>query len=322
MKLDFLRPRAATWQWLWLAGLVAVAGPTLAQRNPLKAVSAATRQMVQKGDYPAALVEIDQRLRQDSLNTGLLVLHAECHLYQFTDAHAATALADLNKLLRLRPNTGEYLAGRSYAYFRLRRYPESVADLSAALHQTPAAPVLLCQRGLSYLALNRTPEALTDFSQANSLDPDNRDYALMLAIGQMVSGSYPAALKTCNARAGKHKSDALVYANRALVRQRLNDPAGARQDANEALRLAPTDSTASLTSAFVLEQGGETSAAQRLYDELQTKGMSKASFYFERGDLHLQMGQIPQAEADWREAARLGNLDAPTRLAAAFKAGR
>jgi tetratricopeptide (TPR) repeat protein len=306
--------KALVWVFLGLGAL-----PALAQRNPLKAVSPATRQLLQKGEYAKALVELDQRLSTDSLNTDLLALRAECLLNLPGDARATAALTDLNKALRVRPNTWLLLCERGMAFAKLRRYPESVADYTTALHQTPAQPLLLVQRGYSQLSANHLPEALQDLAQATSLAPNDRDGVLMLAIAQMVDGRFPEALRTCNTLVGKHNTYNLSYANRALVRQRLQDPAGARQDANEALRLAPTDSTTRLISAFIHEQAGETAAAQQKYAEVQAKAKDKANFFFERGDLYLQSGNLAAAETDWKEAARLGSLDAAARLAAGFK---
>ena len=291
----------------------------IAQRNPLKAVSGPTRQLLQKGRYAEAQVEIDQRLRQDSLNTDLLSLRAECLLNQRGDAHAATALADLNKALRLKPNTWLLLSERGFANGVLRRYPEAIADYTAALHQTPAEPTLLATRGYSQLVSNHLPEALSDFSRATSLAPSNPEYGIMLVIAQMVSGNFPEALKVCTALISKHKDFGMGYANRALVRQRLNDPLGARQDADQALRISATDSTTRLISAFVYQQAGETEKAQRGYDEIQAQAKDKSSLFFERGDLYLQVGNITAAEADWKQAAQLGHLEGNSRLAASFK---
>ena len=290
-----------------------------AQRNPLKAVSGPTRQLLQKGRYAEAQVEIDQRLRQDSLNTDLLSLRAECLLNQRGDAHATAALADLNKALRLKPDTWLFLSERGFANGVLRRYPESIADYTAALRQTPAEPTLLVTRGYSYLSSNHLLEATSDFSRATSLAPGNPEYGIMLAITQMITGNYAEALKGCTALISKHKSYGLGYANRALVRQRLNDPLGARQDANAALRINATDSTTRLISAFVYQQAGETEKAQQGYDEIQAQARDKSSLFFERGDLYLQVGNIPAAEADWKQAAQLGHLEGNSRLAAGFK---
>lgn len=291
----------------------------MGQRNPIKAVSGPTRQLLQKGRYAEAQVEIDQRLRQDSLNTDLLSLRAECLLNQHGDAHATAALADLNKALRLKPNTWLFLSERGFANGMLRRYPESIADYTAALHQTPAEPMLLYTRGYSHLFSNHLPEALSDFSQATSLDPGSQEYGIMLAVTQMITGNYTESLKECTTLIAKHKNFGLGYANRALLRQRLNDPLGARQDANEALRINATDSTARLISAFVYQQAGETEKAQRGYNEIQAQAKDKSSLFFERGDLYLQVGNLTAAEADWKQAAQLGHLEGYSRLAAGFK---
>ena len=317
MAFKFTRSHAAS--SLLLGALLGCPPLAIAQRNPLKAVSGPTRKLLQKGRFAEAQVEIDQRLRQDSLNTDLLSLRAECLLNQRGDAHAAAALADLNKALRLKPNTWLFLSERGFANGALRRYPESIADYTAALHQTPAEPMLLYTRGYGHLSSNHLSEALSDFSQATSLDPSNQEYGIMLVIAQMINSNYPDALKGCTALISKHKNFGLGYANRALLRQRLNDPLGARQDANEALRINATDSTARLISAFVYQQAGETEKAQRGYDEIQATAKDKSSLFFERGDLYLQVGNIVAAEADWKQAAQLGHLEGNSRLAAGYK---
>jgi tetratricopeptide (TPR) repeat protein len=300
--------------------LASLAQPAAAQRNPVKAVSGPTRKLLQQERYAEAQVEIDQRLRQDSLNTDLLGLRAECLLAQPSDAHTAAALHDLNQALRLRPNTWLYLFERGYAYQRLHRYPEALADLSAALHQTPAEPMLLSQRGFLHLTNNHLPEALTDLAQSTALAPAVPEYSVLLLIGHMVTGNYLKAFQLCNAVIARNKSFGLGYANRALLRVQQHDQPGARQDADQALRLSPQDSTAQLISAFVYQAAGNETAAKKEYDALQAREHDKSVLYAERGDLYLQLGNIPAAEADWKRAAQLGNGEAAARLAAGFRA--
>ena len=315
MSIGFFLLRTATTFGLLSALLCGTATPTVAQGNVLKSLSGSARRQLRKGQYANLLPEVEQRLRYDSLNADLWALRAECHLNENTESHAAIALADLNKALRLQPNTWAYLADRGFANSQTFRHAESVADLSAALQQTPADASLLYLRGYGQFSTNHLSEAIADFTQASALAPREKDYAIWLAIAHMVAGRDSEAFRICNTLIQNHKDYSLAYGNRALVRLNLNDPVGARQDLG---RVAP-DSSTQLVSAVLYQKAGQAAEAQQLFDELQTQAKDKASFFFERGDVYLQLGDIPAAEADWKRAAQLGNREAATRLAAGFK---
>ncbi|MBD2721102.1 tetratricopeptide repeat protein [Hymenobacter armeniacus] len=295
------------------------AAPAAAQGNVLKSLNGPARRLLRKGQFAALLPEVEQHLRQDSLNADLWALRAECHLNENTEAHAALALVDLNKALRLQPNTWAYLADRGFANSQTFRNAESVADLTAALQQTPADASLLYLRGYGQLATNHLPEAIGDFAQANTLAPQEKDYALWLTFAQMVAGRDADALRTANALVSQNKRYNLAYASRALVRCKLHDAAGARQDADEANRLS-SDSTTQFVSAVLYEKTGDAAKAEQLYAQLQAQYKGKGSLLFERGDLYLQFGEVSAAEIYWRQAAALGNKHAMGRLAAGFKA--
>lgn len=319
MKLSHLFQRLVCLSLLLASVSLFLVVPAHAQRKPLKVVSPATRQLLLQGKYAEALTELNQRLLVDSLNADLLGMRAECLFNLPGEVRAKAALTDLNKALRTLPNNPILRGDRGHVYFVLHRFPEAISELNFALPQMPNDAPFLAQRGYCHLSVNHIPEALADITRATSLVHYEPDYGLMLGFIQMVSGRLDLALKTFDKVVAKHNSFGLGYAFRATVRQQLNDLPGARQDIAKALQISPSDSTTRLLSAFVCEQAGEKENANNLYNEVLSQAKSKAQFYFERGDLYLQIGQIIAAEDDWKKAAALGNAEAETRLAAHYQ---
>lgn len=122
-----------------------------------------------------------------------------------------SALLMFDQALAIDPTLGRTYYNRAIVHLRLGRPREALEDLARAQDVIPLqAPTLHFPRGNAYVQLGQYREAETEFSRA-------------IAAGQLVP-------------------DALT--NRGLCRLRLNDPAGARSDFREALRINPSDSLA------------------------------------------------------------------------------
>jgi tetratricopeptide (TPR) repeat protein len=122
-----------------------------------------------------------------------------------------SALLMFDRALAIDSTLGRTYYNRAIVHLRLGRPREALEDLARALDVIPLqAPTLHFPRGNAFLQLGKYRDAETEFGRA-------------IEAGQMVP-------------------DALT--NRGVCRLRLNDPAGARSDFREALRLDPNYSLA------------------------------------------------------------------------------
>jgi tetratricopeptide (TPR) repeat protein len=122
-----------------------------------------------------------------------------------------SAVLMYDRALAIDPTLGRTYYNRAIAHLRLGRPHEALEDLARALDAIPLqAPALHFPRGNAYMQLGQYREAEAEFGRA-------------IEAGQLVP-------------------DALC--NRGVCRLRLNDPAGARGDFREALRLDPNYSLA------------------------------------------------------------------------------
>ncbi|KUG07561.1 tetratricopeptide repeat protein [Solirubrum puertoriconensis] len=293
--------------------------PAAAQRfsNPLSAVKPALQRKLIKEEYAEALPELNRLLQTDSLNPNYLYLRAECRM--FFKEHEA-ALLDYNKAERFAPNDGLLLASRGAAYMQLRRFPEALTDLNQAATTHPRQPLVFLCRGVCRLYTNDLPGALLDLNKAVEFGPNEDEVWTYRCIVQMVAGRYTEAKFSSAEQIRRHPKDPYGYANRALLQLIANNTTQAKQDAEQALKLKPADEQLQLISAFVAEKSGKQAQAQQRYDELAAKATSKGWLYLERGDLHMQTGNIAGATADWQRAADLGNTEAAERISAGFQA--
>ncbi|OON70196.1 tetratricopeptide repeat protein [Hymenobacter sp. CRA2] len=305
--------RAALILCCWLSVLL----PATAQQlpNPLLAVKAPLRKKILAGQNAEAVKELTQLLAADSLNPDYLYLRAECRalLSEYTPA-----LADYDKAARIVPGSPLVLASRAVALVQVQRYPEAVADFDQALLKVPNQPLMRLYSGWARMYTNDLPGALRDLDLAVQLDGSNKDAWLYRGIVQMIAGRYPDAQFSISEYVRRNPKLPLGYANRALIYLATGEQAKAAEDAARAFKIAPTDKEVVLIQAFVAEKA-DAAQGQAQYEAILAKTTDKADFYLQRGDLHMQTGNIARAIPDWQQAADLGNKEAAFRLKAGYK---
>jgi tetratricopeptide (TPR) repeat protein len=97
-----------------------------------------------------------------------------------------------------------------------------------------------------------------------------------------------------------------THVNRGIVRLKLNDIAGSLLDFDQAIALNPDQPEAYLNKAAALIRQDRAQAALPLFTlALEKKTRKPELAYFGRGVAHEALGRIPEAYADFRQAAAL-----------------
>ena len=104
--------------------------------------------------------------------------------------------------------------------------------------------------------------------------------------------------------------------DRARVLAELGDPAGARADLDEAIRLAPEDPVAWMLSAALSRRQGDIGRAAAAIERATALAGSDPDVLFEAGNVAAAGGDLAGARALWEMAVRLGAGSEAARLAA------
>ncbi len=98
-----------------------------------------------------------------------------------------------------------------------------------------------------------------------------------------------------------------TYVNRGIIRARMNDPEGALNDYNRAIRLDPAEPEAYLNKgALVLKQQRDWRAARDLFDAALQRRTTRPEFaYFGRAITNELAGDFAGALADYQKASEL-----------------
>jgi len=143
------------------------------------------------------------------------------------------------------PNSAKMRAFRGIVYISLNRLELARADLQAALRINPEYPDAIEAMGLLEERAGNTTAALPylqkaiEISDRHDLDYDYR--AVNLAILDIQMDRLDDAMKLLNSEIVQAPNYSRAWSNRAALRLRLGQSLAARQDAQMALRLDPTN---------------------------------------------------------------------------------
>jgi tetratricopeptide (TPR) repeat protein len=97
-----------------------------------------------------------------------------------------------------------------------------------------------------------------------------------------------------------------THVNRGILRLRLNDISGSLIDFDQAIALDPDEPEAYLNKAAALMRQDHVQAALPLFNHALEKNTRRPEIaYFGRGVAYETLGRIPEAYADFRQAAAL-----------------
>lgn len=285
----------------------------------MAAVKPALQKKLLREQFAEAIVDLNQLLQADSLNPDYLFLRAECYMRQ---QQLPAALADFNKASRVRPNQPLILMERGVAKMQLKQFPAALADFDQARLYDPKMEPLLLYSGYCRIFTNDLLRAQQDLTAAAATYNVRFDSWLYRGIALMVAGNYRDAIGSCTEQIRRQPKQPLGYANRALAYLATGEPAKAQADMVLALKYPALDPETQqeirLIEVFVQEK--TTGPQPALYEPLLAAAPDKAELYLQRGDLQLQIGDLPAATADWQQAASLGNAEAAYRLSVGYQA--
>ncbi|MBV8879352.1 MAG: tetratricopeptide repeat protein [Planctomycetaceae bacterium] len=187
------------------------------------------------GDKAGAREDIDQAaaLAPDSfqvrMNRGLV---------RSLTGDPAGAEEDYTRALQISPEAAVAWYNRGLARARLGRGPEAVQDFDRAIALQPVYPEALAQRGVTRTRMKDPAGGIADLTESLRLKPDPATF-LLRASARAIQSDFQGALQDCDEAVRRSPDSPDAHTRRGAVRLELGDGAGASEDLQKALQLAP-----------------------------------------------------------------------------------
>ncbi len=189
---------------------------------------------VQQGDSVSALntfskvVELSPYMPEAYAYRGIL--------YYQTKAYQP-ALADYDKVIELKPLEPSYYMNRAIIRYQLDDLRGAFADIDKVIEMDPRNGMAYSNRGILRAQVGDINRAIDDFSRVLAFDPQDMMTVFYRALLYIQTGEYQNALRDLNLVAQQYPEFGPVYYQRSVVKEKLNDVAGAQRDYMTAYKL-------------------------------------------------------------------------------------
>lgn len=235
----------------------------------------------------------------------LAVLHlGRAHAYD-ARLDIQSALADINRAIRLDPNLAPAYDARGRAF---RFNPDrAIVDFNEAIRLDPRLARAYADRGAAYRLSGDADRALTDLNEAIRLDPTNAYAYCVRGLVDRDKGELDRAIEDDSTAIRLAPSDHYAYFDRGQLYQAKGDLDRAIADNDQTIRLG------AFTHAYEVRGGayqakGDLARAVADYDEAIRRNPDDAGAFQARGLAKLAQGDSLGGNADLAAAKRLTTI--------------
>lgn len=260
------------------------------------------------GDIQGALADLNQLIKLEP-NSALAYMSRGI-IKALDQKDYAGALADYNQALKLDPNNADIYGNRAFAKAGLRDFTGAMADADQAIRLRPNYDRAYIVRGLVKSQMNDYAGALADATRAVELNPNSADAWLMRATAYVYLNQPRRVLDDVNRALALNPRESSSYAIRSLARAALQDVKGALEDAQQAVLLDNTSAlafTARSTARLLIQ---DYSGAMADAERAMQLNPANPDNYFMRGAARAGLGDARGACQDWQTASQLGSAEA------------
>ena len=291
------------------------------------------------GHIPQAVFDYDEVLKRDSYNVEAYYCRA---LARLALKNLPGALKDVNKAIELNSYKAAAYNLRGVIQRKLGDIQSAIANFKKAVelyleekdaenakrcldklkelqprtHEVVAEkPIvqttLLISEGdyftslLSKAEQGNTREAMEDLNWVLRADSQDGKAYCCRGVVYCKQGKYKEAISDFNAALQLNFQDAAVYRNRGKARLQLGDNQGAIADFNQALRMQPEDDLIYVARGNAYQEIGHYLGAIEDYNQALEINSTSATALYNRGLCNIRMEEIPQAIADFQNAASI-----------------
>lgn len=260
---------------------------------------ATTRLML--GDAQGAVEDCDKALEQGVDAADVYYTRA---MAQDSQGNSSQALADCDAALRLDPEHARAYNHRGLIGIREGRLEDALADLNLAIEYASDWFHPRGNRGALHALMGHHEDAVEDFSevirQLSALESPPSSNS-----GASWSESAPAPAQS-QTISNLPELLAQTYGNRGMALAELGRLDAAREDVEEAVRLAPSiPRSYELRGQFYLRRGDYAKAVEDFTRRLALEPEPIAEAYLERGQAYLASNEAEKALADFEKVVEL-----------------
>jgi len=190
-------------------------------------------------------------------------------------------------------------------YYSAGNYEKARVEFRNALQLTPNDADARYQNGRVLEKLQKYREAVGFYQGALEVRPDFPEARIGLGRLLLFGGVPDRALEVLKPGLEQHPDDAMMLTLRAAVRAQLKDAAGAFEDAERAVRLAPKSEEAVAVLAGLYNGNSRSDKAQALLEQGVQDHPQSAELRFALAQLYASLHENAKAEATLREIIKL-----------------
>ena len=194
--------------------------------------------LITQSNYKAAAEELTRALAIDGSNLPVLELRAA--LYEQL-GEKAKALADVEKILQIKPGQANIMRMRAALLADLGKYDAAVEVLQDLHKADPKDTLTMLQLGVLYTKMKQFDKAVEELQDLHKANP--KDSLTMLQMGMLYTNmkKYDKAIEVFTAILKDHPDDVDAMSGRADALLNLGRRANAVSDYERALKLRPHD---------------------------------------------------------------------------------
>ena len=253
--------------------------------------------------YDKAIADYTQIIALDSKNTKAYNNRARLHerLEQYDKA-----IADYTQTIAIEPQNTSAFSGRGGVYHKLEQHDKALADYSKAISISSDKFYIHYQdRGDLYRDLEQYDKALADYTKAIALESQDTYLYELRAFTYAKLKQYDKAIADYTQIIALKPKSPSAYAHRGRLYRKLEKYDAALKDINKAIAADPEHGLTYNRRANLYRELKQYDKALADYDKAISIAPDSAFYapvYQNRGDLHKELGNISQAEQDWKRA--------------------
>ncbi len=281
---------------------------TAVELDPKSGLALSNRAMMrqQLGDHEGAISDFGQLIELDGA-VRTLAFNGRGVSLNGLGRHAE-AIADFDRAIELSPNVALAWHNRAAAKGSAGNLIGAIDDAGRSIELDPGNSMFWWLRGRLHRDRKEMARAVSDFGRAAELAPEWADAWRSLGRARQATGDADGARAAFD-RAVKLEPDHRALRNRAELRLKGGDTAGAHEDAARATELAPDDVLSWAVLAHAEDRLGRPDAAIAAWTRCTELAPGSSAAFKNRGKIRRAQGDLEGAIADLDRAIALDPTD-------------
>lgn len=204
----------------------------------------------------------------------------------------------------------EYYAELADDQFEAKDFENAIDSYTNLIRLSPRNAAAFVRRGFSYHYTGKVDEAYADYNTAVKFNPDLKNEFYIKCMLYTVDGSNASAVvNDCTRTINEFKTFSLAYYKRGVAYRELNNLESSLSDFTRSIELYPKFFNSVIYRGLIYEAQQKNNQAINEYTSaIRIAGVNSPKAYLaynNRGVIYEKLGNLSQAEADYRKSVTL-----------------